>query len=253
MERKILRWSGRSLLAALCLMLLAAGSEARERVYVGAYDFPPYLDVEDGMPVGGIVVTLIERMNALQRDYEFELYFTSPARRFVDLEAGHFSVMLFENPEWGWDTNVVSAVPLPEMFDDREIYIARAAPGRDQTYFDDFTERRMAGILSYHYAFADFNNNPDDLRNRFNMVLVSTQSALVQLVLKGRADIAVVSQVYLQRYLQENPDRVQQLLVSERYDQIYQHHVLAVSEQVGLAELIAQWMHELAPAALERQ
>src|SRR5690554_1318651 len=158
MERKILRWSGRSLLAALCLMLLAAGSEARERVYVGAYDFPPYLDVEDGMPVGGIVVTLIERMNALQRDYEFELYFTSPARRFVDLEAGHFSVMLFENPEWGWDTNVVSAVPLPEMFDDREIYIARAAPDRDQTYFDDFTERRMAGILSYHYAFADFNN-----------------------------------------------------------------------------------------------
>ncbi|WLD58095.1 transporter substrate-binding domain-containing protein [Salinispirillum sp. LH 10-3-1] len=241
-------WNGLSSILVLCVLLLAVGAQARERIYVGAYDFPPYLVVEDGVPVGGITLTLMDHLNAHQSDYEFVLYFTSAARRFNDLASGRFSLMLFENPAWGWSREQISAQPLPQFFDDREVYIARQESGRNQDYFSDLTQRRMAGILSYHYGFSDFNNNPDYLREEFNMILVSTQSALIELVLEGRAEIAVVSQVFLQQFLHANPDKVQQILVSDQHDQIYQHHVLAASERAALVQQVLVWLAELAAA-----
>lgn len=248
------RWSGRGTVAAITVLtamwLGFTQAQAREPVYVGAYDFPPYLVVEAGVPTEGVVLELLAYFNAQQDDYHFQLFLTSPARRFNDMAAGHFSIILFENPAWGWGQTPVYAALMPEHLDDREVYVARAETGRGQEYFADLAQRRMAGILSYHYAFAGFNNNADYLRERFNMVLVSTQSALLPLVLERRADVAVVSQSYLHRYLQAHPDVAPLLLVSDIYDQIYQHHVLAAPERAALAEQIVAWLNDLGPHGL---
>ena len=73
---------------------------------------------------------------------------------------------------------------------------------------------------------------------------------MIQLVLENRADVAVVSHVYLQQFLHDNPGLEQQLLISERYDQVYQHHVLLAAERADMAPQIMNWLSDVVAADL---
>lgn len=46
------------------------------------------------------------------------------------------------------------------------------------------------------------------------------------MVLRGRADIALVTRSYLSDFLARNAESTEQLLVSERIDQVYHHYAL---------------------------
>ena len=46
------------------------------------------------------------------------------------------------------------------------------------------------------------------------------------MVLRDRADIALVTRSYLSTFLAANPVEVDQLLVSDRIDQVYRHYAL---------------------------
>lgn len=46
------------------------------------------------------------------------------------------------------------------------------------------------------------------------------------MVLADRMDVAVVTDSYLWSYLRQNPNARERLLISERYDQRYNHRVL---------------------------
>ena len=201
-------------------MLVSASAWAASPVKVGGYPFPPFVDGKSGLSLD-----LIEAMNQAQDDYQFEFVETSANRRYQHMAEERFSLMLFENQAWGWDPNAVEASRV-FLSGDGEVFVAKAVPGRGQSYFRDIHTLRLVGTLGYHYAFANYVADPDALKKKFRITLVADGKQALPLVLQDLADVAIVTKSWLQGYLLARPEDAAQLLVSERMDQVYQHTVL---------------------------
>ncbi|MDD2162390.1 transporter substrate-binding domain-containing protein [Pseudomonas sp. MIL19] len=233
------------LLKALLLGLmlsLACVAQAAVEVRVGAYHFPPYVIKPDSERAGGLLPELLHALNQQQSEYRFTLVATSTMRRYRDLQSGRFDVMLFESPAWGWQGIAHTALNL--QIEDAELYVARMQAGRDEHYFDDLKGKRMALYSGYHYGFAGFNADKQFLSDQFNAVLTYSHDSNLIMLLRGRADVAVVTRSYLQAYQQHYPEQSRALLISQRVDQVYQHQALfrpqsAISPPV-FAELLKQ-------------
>ncbi|WP_042695521.1 ABC transporter substrate-binding protein [Azospirillum sp. B506] len=189
-------------------------------VRVGAYEFPPYVD-ETGR---GVTRDLLDLLNAAQEEFRFEMVRTAPQRRYEDLEQGRFDIIAFESLSWGWQDYPVEATR--PFLRDAEVFVARAAPGIDQHYFDDLNGKTILGRLGYHYAFAGFDADPKRLEQRYRTRLTVTHEGNVRSVVAGRADLAIVTRSFLIRFLQREPELARQILVSDRTDQIYEHTIL---------------------------
>jgi polar amino acid transport system substrate-binding protein len=208
---------------ALCLSSSAYAAEPLQ-VRVGGYQFAPFVEFGQDGRASGLTLDLIEAMNQFQQDYQFIFIATEPTLRYKEFSAQRFDMLLFENKAWGWQNYPVdSSQP---YLTGGERYIAKALPGRDQQYFTALSDKRLVGIRGYHYRFADFVDDPDVLHNRFNINLIDSNAGSIRMVLSGRADIAVVTQSFLTRYFQHHPTLRAQLLVSDHFDQHYQHTAL---------------------------
>ncbi|MNF33833.1 Bacterial extracellular solute-binding protein, family 3 [compost metagenome] len=213
----------RGLLITLGLSI-ALPSMAAEQVRVGAYHFPPYAVKPESAAPRGVLPELLAALNALQSDYRFTLVPTSVTRRYRDLESGRFDLILFESPGWGWQNTAHAALEL--HIEDAEVYVALVEPGRDQGYFDQLEGKRLALYSGYHYGFAGFNADQQFLREKFAAVLTYSHDSNLLMLMRHRADIAVITRSYLQSYQRRHPERSKALLVSQRVDQYYQHHAL---------------------------
>ncbi|MCR4509933.1 transporter substrate-binding domain-containing protein [Pseudomonas sp. 32.2.56] len=229
-------------LLLLFTLALACTTQAAVDVRVGAYHFPPYVVKPEGDHVGGLLPELLQALNQLQSDYRFTLVATSTMRRYRDLQSGRFDLILFESPGWGWQGIAHTALDL--HIEDAEVYVARLQPGRDEHYFDGLSGKRMALYSGYHYGFADFNSDKQVLTQQYNAVLTYSHDSNLIMLLRGRADVAVVTRSYLRAYQQRYPEQSSALLVSQRVDQVYQHQALlrpqsAISPQ-AFADLLKQ-------------
>lgn len=232
----------RGLLIALSL-LTAVPVFAAQQVRVGAYHFPPYVVKPESAEPGGLLPELLTALNRLQGDYLFNLVPTSVTRRYRDLESGRFDLILFESPSWGWQDIAHRALDL--HIDDAEVYVARAEPGRDEGYFDQLKGKRMALYNGYHYGFAGFNADPRFLSQEFGAVLTYSHDSNLLMVLRRRADIAVVTRSYLQLYQDRHPEQRAALLVSRRVDQVYQHQALFRPQAPLTPETLAELLRAL--------
>ncbi|SDS45728.1 amino acid ABC transporter substrate-binding protein, PAAT family [Halopseudomonas xinjiangensis] len=218
------------------LATLALANPATVRV--GGYVFPPFVEVSSEGEWTGVTLDLIDRLNAMQSEYHFEFVPTAAARRYRELETGHFDMLFFENPAWGWqgqDTQSIDGVVLS-----RALFIALAEDSRTQDYFDDRQGKRIALFSGYHYAFAGFIADPNHLRDVHNAVLTLSQESNIQMVLRGRVDMAVVTESFLEAYLSRHPHYRSRLLIAEEADQYYQHFLLMRSgAEPGLAQMKA--------------
>lgn len=205
----------------LCLQPLAM---AAELVRVGAYHFPPYVSKPESTEPGGVLPELLAQLNAVQQDYRFTLVPTSVTRRYRDFTQARYDLILFESPEWGWQDIELDKLDL--HVSDAEVYVARAEPGRGQDYFDSLKGKRMALYNGYHYGFAGFNADQDYLTRTFKAVLTYSHDSNLLMLLHGRVELSVVPRSYLRLYQQSQPEQSQQLLVSERADQVYHHQAL---------------------------
>ncbi|WP_413287969.1 substrate-binding periplasmic protein [Bdellovibrio sp. HCB337] len=196
----------------------------RQVVKVGAVEFPPYIHIESDGKVTGILADLLEFMNSTQKDYEFQAMPISAMRRHGDFKNGVYDLSFFDNIEWGWDRSAVDASDV--YMKGKEIYIARKKVYRDPAFFSDFTRKNMVGILGYHYGFAGHNADPNYLRKKYNMQLVSSNEGCVKMILFDRGDIAVVSDVFLNGYFKKNPDDKSKIMISTKVDQQYSHRVM---------------------------
>lgn len=131
---------------------------------------------------------------------------------------------MFESPTWGWQNTPHETFDL--QVQDAEVYVAKAAAGRGQEYFSQFSGKRLALYNGYHYGFAQFNADPEYLAKQFNAVLTYSHDSNLLMVLRERADLTVVTRSYLHRYLLRYPEQRTQMLVSDRVDQVYRHQAL---------------------------
>ena len=212
------------LFGAGLVLLLAMPLMAAQEVRVAAVDFPPYVFKAEQSHATGLLDELVAALNQAQTDFRFVLVPTAVKRRFRDFEHQRIDLAVFENPDWGWRN--VQHVALDMHLEDSEVFVARAEPGRDQRYFDSFEGKRLALYHGYHYAFANFNSSPEYLSTTFNATLTHSHDSNLLMVLHQRAEIALVTRSYIGVFLERNRQYAGQLLISERVDQRYRHHVL---------------------------
>lgn len=205
-------------------IVLTPQVNATQVVRIGAAHFPPYTIRPEKGDDTGLLPELVEALNTTQSEFKFVLVPTSIPRRFRDFEQGRTDMAIFENPQWGWQD--IPHVAVDMGLEDAEIFVARKAAGRGQDYFDELKGKRLALFAGYHYAFAQFNPDPKYLADHFNVSLTYSHDSNLLMILRGRADIALVTRSYLSDFMARNNDEARQLLVSERIDQLYRHYAL---------------------------
>ncbi|MFD2231062.1 substrate-binding periplasmic protein [Alkalimarinus sediminis] len=201
--------------------------QAETVIKVGGYEFPPFVYSKNMERAHGATIDMIASLNQVQDEYHFEYFPTSSKRRYMDFAAGRYDLIMFENIEWGWQEQAVEQSKV--FMKGGEVYIAYNRPDRDQHFFDDMANRRMVGILGYHYGFTDFNADENYLAEHFNVLLSTDHLRSIRLILADRpelAEIAVVTRSFLRQYLIDNPEHEKQLLISDKFDQVYQHRIL---------------------------
>jgi len=188
-----------------------------QEVRVIGYHFPPFVN-QSGT---GFTHALIKTLNDSQDEYHFSFHLTSPARRYQDLSSGRGDVIFFEMPEWGWTEKDIQIEPTREILTGGEVYVALNKPGRNQSYFDDITSKRIAAFLSYHYGFAGFDPDRRGLEKNFDIYLTTKHTTNIRIMLAGRVDVTVVTEAFLHKYLTENPELKSRIMVSDKRDQTY--------------------------------
>ncbi|WP_439819817.1 substrate-binding periplasmic protein [Pseudomonas sp. HLG18] len=233
--------------AGLMLAALAASwvlpAQAVQVVRVGAAHFPPYTIRPENGADTGLLPELVAALNSAQSDYRFELVPTSIPRRFGDFKEGRTDMAIFENPDWGWKDIPHTTVDMG--LEDAEIFVAENEPGRQQNYFADLKGKRLALYSGYHYEFANFNADPKYLAETYNATLTYSHDSNLLMVLRGRADIALVTRSYLFDYLLRNAKVRDELLVSQRIDQIYHHYAILRPEAPITGEAFSKLLQGL--------
>lgn len=211
-------------------LILAAASiwacpaVASQVVRIGAAHFPPYAIRPERGEESGLLAQMITALNAMQSDFQFEMVPTSIPRRFRDFEQARFDMAIFENPAWGWQD--IPHVEVDMGLEDAEVFVTHRINGREQNYFNQLRGKRLALFSGYHYAFARFNADPKYLAETYNATLTYSHDSNILMVLRDRADVALVTRSYLSTFLAANPGEANQLLVSDRIDQVYRHFAL---------------------------
>lgn len=204
--------------------LWASQAAATQLVRVGAAHFPPYTIRPERGEATGLLAQMITALNAMQNDFHFEMVPTSLPRRFREFQQARYDMAIFENPGWGWKG--IPHVEVDMGLEDAEVFVAHRAEGRGQGYFSQLQGKRLALFNGYHYAFAQFNADPKYLADTYNATVTYSHDSNLLMVLRDRADIALVTRSYLSTFLAANPGDANQLLVSEKADQVYRHYAL---------------------------
>ncbi len=124
-------------------------------VKVGGYGFPPFVD--KNAPNGGLAPSFVEALNNMSSEHTFTFVPTSPQRRYDHFRDGHFDMIMFEMPIWGWESQNLSYETTPVLLEGGEVYVAHKANASDQSYFDWLYDKSLVGLLGFHYGFAEFN------------------------------------------------------------------------------------------------
>lgn len=226
----------------VAILSLLAPAQAKTLVKVGAYEFPPYVQIQQ-QQASGLTVELISQLNQLQQQYHFELVLTTAVRRHQDFQQGLFDAIFFEDINWGWHNKGLAMQQSPAFARDDEVFIALLSKAGSQQWFDNLQGKSIAGILGYHYRIANYETDPARLATEYLMIPVTDHFASVELVLKGRTDTAIVTRTFIKQYLSVNPQHHDALLISERIDQSYgMQLLLRESHPLDIATLY-QWLH----------
>ena len=232
-------WMARGVVMVLGATLLTPLLAAQE-VRVGAAHFPPYtVRPEIGVDTG-LLPQLLAALNALQSDFRFVIVPTSNARRFREFKQGKMDMVLFENPEWGWQG--IAHIPVDMGLRDAEVFVAKQQEGRQQSYFDNPGSKRLALFNGYHYAFAGYNTDPKYLSDAFNVSLTYSHLSNLEMVMRGRADIALITRSHLVDLLNNKPQFRARVMVSDRVDHIYHHYALLRPQAPIQSQQFAQLM-----------
>ncbi|WP_404339963.1 PhnD/SsuA/transferrin family substrate-binding protein [Pseudoalteromonas mariniglutinosa] len=227
------------IIACCCYQVMA-----KTLVRVGAYEFPPYVEL-DRDQTKGLTVDLINQLNKIQQEYHFQLVLTTPVRRYIAYEQAMFDAIFFEDLNWGWQQRNINIKNSSTVATDEEVFIALKRVAKSQLWFNDFSDKTITGILGYHYQIADYKIVPEVLEKKYNMTLVNDHQASIELVLKQRTDAAIVTRSFLHQYSQQHPVQSDQLLISDRVAQVYQHQLLLRPDHKLDIATLFMWVQQL--------
>ncbi|WDE07582.1 transporter substrate-binding domain-containing protein [Thalassomonas viridans] len=207
----------------LVLLSFSQQLSARTQVNVGGYYYPPFVEVSSGK-VSGITLTMLEMLNRQQNQYQFNFVLTTAKQRYQDFSDKKYDMIFFENPAWDWQDFPLEISDV--YLTGEEIFIALQKPGRGQKYFDNITDKLIAGILGYHYRFLDYNIDELELTLNYEIVLSENHQDNLDLLFAEKVDVVIINRSYLQQYFHRHPKKKNKLLLSDKLDQRYTHCTL---------------------------
>lgn len=225
------------------LLLFSLSGWSHPLIKVGGYPYAPFVVKLPDSSYEGLTLDLIAKLNEIQQEVRFVFVPTSAANRYKALDLGRFSLMLFEDTKWGWDTDKFKMTA--PFLGGGEVYVALNKTGRDQRFFDDPSRHHLIGVTGYHYGVGQFNADPLYLQRKLNITLVKDNVSALQALLKGRGEIAILNVSYLNQYLLSHPDTADQLLISQKWDQRYQHRAILHPEAPITPAQLEQWLAAL--------
>lgn len=122
----------------------------------------------------------------------------------------------------------------------KERLVAKRAPGRDQTYFNE-SGLRFGGLSGYHYPFLENTTDQALLEQRYNVYVSMSHDINVRMLLNGRVDVIMMHDEYLNT-LRDKSWYNHLLLKDEPYDE-YDLRVI-VNPNKGFS--LAAWQEALA-------
>lgn len=186
-------------------------------VKVGAYPFPPYLNVNN-TEFSGKTIDLINALNKIQDKYKFEFVLTSPIRRYKDL-GSKFDLIFYEDLNWNWkDKNIEST---DTIFKDQEVFITLTEFYKDKNYFTNIKDKKILVIKGFHYAFADYNASEDYLKSNFKVVFSTSPENTLDFLFNKRAELAIITKSFLTEYLNKTPNKKKDIIINDIPDQLY--------------------------------
>ncbi|CAM3359843.1 transporter substrate-binding domain-containing protein [Thalassospira profundimaris] len=213
---------------AVCLLatlfaVTAAKAHQRIPVKVGAYEYGVVYFYEDGKP-RGMVLHLIRLLNDLQDEYVFELAETSSRRRYQAVTGGEVDLVLLESSQWEWqEFDVRFSEPIVQ---EKDLYLTLAGRDDIQSLLSNVTNHPILCVLGFHYGFADFNADPEYLRQNFDVLLRYNEQEVLDGLLAGEAPIGIVSAGFLAARFVDYPSLRESLVISDQPDAV--HDLVAV-------------------------
>lgn len=205
---------------ACILLLLTYPIYAKTLINVGVGYRVPYLFDNHT----GLTYDLIKVMNAIQTEYQFEVVELPVKRKFESAQQGWVDILMWDNINWGWEQeNMSASVPLVAC---KDLYVTQNELGKTQSYFSDLKDKHIVGVNGFHYQFADFETDIEKLRNKFDITLVRNEQDAITMMLKRRADVAIVNSVTISWFLKSRPSMTKDILVSKRFDTQFSRHFL---------------------------
>ncbi|MBN8828479.1 MAG: transporter substrate-binding domain-containing protein [Sphingobacteriia bacterium] len=226
------------LIVIIFIFIKSSSAKAEEKriiIRVGGYEFPPYLE-KSSTQYTGYTIDLINNLNELQNKYYFKLVLTSSVRRYTDIKNNKFDLMFYENENWGWQK--IQNITFSKSFNkDKEVFVTLA--NNETLKKCDIKGKKILGYLGYHYSFANFNSDPENLRYRYNTHLTTSHKNNLLSLINKSADYAVVNAQYLKNFITNNNSYKKQLYTCPTPDQEYEQKVLASNiSPITLDEII---------------
>ncbi len=208
-----------AVIACQLLLFISLPVNAASLVRVAMDSFPPYHEKTKEGVFFGVDPDMVNILNQYQTKYKFVIVPTSARRRMEHFEKNRFDMFMSDQLVWGWQGQPVEATKVYSYGGEK--YVALVKEGRGQEFFNNFKNKKMAGVHGYHYGLANFENDPKLLETKYNMQLSTTHEGNLLKVVKGRADIAIITQAYISRWLLLHPEYNGKLLISDKWDQEY--------------------------------
>lgn len=203
----------------IALVFISQVFAAPTEINVGAYHFPPYAIDKEG-EVSGLTRHLVDELNRIQKEYKFKIILTTAKDRYKDFASKKYDLMFFESKVWGWakypDMEFSKKILL-----DGEVFITRALPGKNQSYFKTVKNKSMAAFSGYHYKFAEFNSDEKFLKESFNIQLSKSHLENIRKVKESKVELGIVTYSFFMKFLNDHPSERKNYLVSQVYDQRY--------------------------------
>lgn len=231
------------LLCLLVISLSGSPAYAKEIIRVGGYPFAPFV-YRHGPAYDGVTLALIQALNQIQD--EFELSFTpiSSTRRLQGFDLHRFDLILFENPRWGWEGRDLEFIPLP--FSDGDIMITLKSAEDTTALFQHPDKYSLIAVQGFHYGFANYQNDPDYLRQHYDILLVKDNESSLQALLRKRGKIALITYSYLMTRLSQQPELQRQITLAPSYDTRYALGALLRASHPHLHRTqLEKWLNQL--------
>lgn len=203
-------------IAVVFFLLMERQTETRQPVIVGGYQFEPFVGPHDG-----VARDFVSLLNKIQDRFVFTFREIPAPQRYTLMAGGEIDMILFEEAVWGWQERSIPVAVTAPILSGAEVLVGRAGEFEGDLLYEALNTRRLALTRGYHYGFAGFNADPAYLESHFSVVFADHQRRTLQLLLEGKADIAVLNEAFLERAYTADPSLRAALTRAERRDQVY--------------------------------